>query len=202
MIETATHPDIESSALVPLSSGTSPKLELGNLVDTSLTAQLADLTRQGLTGADTMLLFTANSAIPVADAIRGASEVLPIDAALGHIAADRNGATHYRLYGEENWLGEEQLAEVERLAVDLAPYEKVVVLDQYVLTGRTLQHAGRLLETAGWQGETYAVRGHWYQGVRPEQVDTERLTSRNSDDARAMHDIGRDIGHAVYELLK
>jgi hypothetical protein len=201
MIEATTHPEIESSALISLSPDTPPRLDLGSLVDTSLTAQLADLTRQGLTGGDTMLLFTANSAIPVADTIRGSSEVLPVEAALGHIAADRNKALRYRLNGEGNWPSE-QLAEIERLAKTLTPFKNVVVLDQYVHTGHTLQHAGQLLEAAGWQGNTYAVRGQWYQGVQPERVDTERLTSRNPDDVWAMHDIGREIGKAVYGLLE
>jgi hypothetical protein len=173
------------SALLPLNPDTDFKLNDLSIVDASFTAQMADLYyNHGLGERRYAFLFTANSAIPVADAVSGCNAVLGKRGRteLGYIAVNRNLV---------RMPDEDIKAEAERLDVLLQDRDSVVVVDEMVSTGNTLRLSALVLKATHFSGEQYAMRGRWYTGVTAEEVLNSRMSSTLIEEMTA---IGVDAG--------
>lgn len=104
-----------------------------------------------------VFLVTANSAIPIADSIRGFYEVLGIEPPLvGYININR----HFNPDNEADTTTRDE--EAKRLIEVLDGAERVCVVEEYVDLGRSLKNAEEILRMAGAVTIT-AVRGRWYR---------------------------------------
>lgn len=148
-----------------------------------------------------LYLFTADSAIPAADSIRGyyraAGTPLP---ALNYVEANRD---------KSKFLGSPNIAEGIAIVTETASFAKelarlqpiikqkqhVCVVEQYSLTGNTLRYAGLLLKYAGVETIS-GIRGTWYEQAREKDIKRAKLTSRH---ARFMRKIGERAYRASIE---
>ncbi len=162
--------------------------------DMSLTRQLKSALACEKTSTEPQAyLFTALSAIPTADALRGnfneRGAILPL---LGYIAANRQSALHNHDPSALSSVNldkfrQQQETEISRLATLYSGLSHVCVVDQYVRSGNTLMYAEHLLACAGIQ-QISAIRGRWYCQATPSEVDIPNLTSAHAD---FMHRVGR-----------
>lgn len=132
-----------------------------------------------------MFVFTAYSAIPVADSVRGYYEALGVPCPrLGTVLAQRDHSQpFYRDYGQR--MRETDENEIARLAASVAG-ANVCLIDQYVRTGRTVAYAAQLLLQARAEQVT-AVHGCWYHEVEHSEVDSWAISS---DHSQFMHSVG------------
>lgn len=137
------------------------------------------------------VFVTANSAIPVADAVRGYCEELGIEVPpIDYIRSNRE-LSQYPL--KDAHIYRPQIdAEVARLT-DIAEGthgdnipDTVLVIDQYVYGGGTLDLAVKMLRGAGF-ADPVKMRGQWWGSVEVEEVDFNKVTSVHAD---FMRDIG------------
>jgi hypothetical protein len=125
-------------------------------------------------------LLTANSAIPVADSIRGFYDELGIEAPLiDYIYAPRKSGS----------LGLRRHIEKLRLSRRLQDVsENVYVVDELVMTGATLDRARKLLlDDVGVLQVSY-IQGRWYNDAKRSEIDLDRATSVH---APKMYGIGQ-----------
>lgn len=127
-----------------------------------------------------LFLVTANSAIPVADTIRGVHEALsaecpPID----YIRTD-----HYINL---------RMQEAERLRGLYKAIGRVVIVDQYVASGRTIRRAQEIAETAQL-GQVTLQQGRWYNQAQLDEIDINGVTSMH---APFMYETGLLIGEML-----
>jgi hypothetical protein len=193
------YPNLPQSAFTLLASDQVDLWVHPQELDTSLTAQLADFKAQGFDHPDTALLLTANSAVPLGDALHAVHTVTPIEAGLGYIRAHREDGYRYR---QDPAFNASDTAEIQRLATALAPYSRAVIVDQWTETGTTINHATRLIRAAGWEGELATIRGRWYAHASPDRVDFERLGCTYDEDAEKLSQIGQKVGQALVKRLK
>ncbi|HET8709421.1 MAG TPA: phosphoribosyltransferase [Candidatus Saccharimonadales bacterium] len=153
--------------------------------DNSLARQLATV-RSALKGEPDIYFFTANSAIPTADAIRAYYRVNDIRTPL--LASVMANRTTSIPYFRETRVDEQIDSETTRLKPLIAGADKVAVIDQYVASGKTITYASRLLLAAG-AGHVIGIIGNWYDHARIVQSDIEQLTSSHRD---FMFRIGQD----------
>jgi lipase chaperone LimK len=132
-----------------------------------------------------VIVLTLNSAVPVADAIRGAHD------AAGRTTPKIIGVKANRdlfRYFSSDLKPEVFTEEVERLKEELGDRTKAVLVDEYVEGGTALSLGRDLLKRAGIES-CWSVIGSWYQGVESlEHLDIPNMTSVF---ATEMHDIGR-----------
>lgn len=165
--------------------------------DRTLTSQLRHLLAQD--NRPDLYLFTAKSAIPVADTFRGifGDDNPP---SLGYIKASSKSAFPYidQFMKPPNHTSiAAHQAEVERLRKLTQTAPHVCVVEQYSDTGKTLRYAGLLLKEAGVQTVS-GIRGQWYHEARKEDVDKHGLTSTH---AQFMHGVGELIKEQLAESL-
>lgn len=144
--------------------------------DTSFLRQIDDLTDNPLavTGAVTdrppqAYLFTAMSAIPVAATVKGyyatQGETAPVLASVRADTGRANAHFHPNAYldprAQADFDRHEQ-REIARLSNIIAGMEHVCVVDQYVLSGRTIRYGAYLAQQAGAHTVSM-MRGRWYQ---------------------------------------
>lgn len=131
-------------------------------------------------------LFTARSAIPVADCLRGFFDASGLAApTLSHITANRSMSSllakpEDRIASVTEPLQEPHEAEIERLRSLVGGLDHVCVVEEFVGQGKTLRYAGALLSEAGVQAVS-AIRGGWYMNAEPDDISVDSLTSRHSD---------------------
>ena len=129
-------------------------------------------------------VFTANSAIPVADAIREYYKQSQFgQPIMTHIEANRISSTLNLL---TKVYPEDELSRLEKLLVDT---DHVCVVEQFVDTGRTLSYAAELLFQAGVE-QVSAIRGGWYANARLLDIyeDKSKVSSKH---AAFMREIGK-----------
>lgn len=125
-------------------------------------------------------LCTANSAIPLADTIRGhfAARKLPRPS-IGYIRSDRTAShLHYteapriqRIAGERHRLGQ-----------TITPDMKVVIVEEFYNTGRTTDLAREILTLLGIPPQNIKeASGAWYSDTNSEDMMLAETTSVHSD---------------------
>lgn len=124
-------------------------------------------------------LVTANSAVPLADSIRGFYSELDAELPVINYIDPRKT---YKSIGQLHRYIEK--LRLESLLPD--PSETIYVVDEYVLTGATINRARALLAEIGYQ-DVDSVKGRWYHSARRSDLDLDRVTSVH---APAMHAIG------------
>ncbi|USN96105.1 MAG: hypothetical protein H6797_03440 [Candidatus Nomurabacteria bacterium] len=141
------------------------------------------------------MFFTANSAVPIADSIRGAySELGQRPPELFAIRANSDLSLSFderaSMFSASKRTVKNEIKEVSKVAKGM----RAVVFDQYVETGGTLSLANYMLEKAGVinVGDTPLAR--WYQETTMFDVDLKLVTSRH---AEFMRDIGREAIRAI-----
>jgi hypothetical protein len=166
-----------------------PDLFLGASYDRTLTSQLKALFAQH--NPPDLYLFTAKSAIPVADAFRGIFGE-GINQSLGTINANsRNSRKHIdALKAPDSQAIFEHQAEVERLRKVIGNTSSVCVVEQYSGSGRTLRYAGKLLQDAGVE-TIHGIRGQWYHDALEADIDENGLTSTHSSFMRSTGELIR-----------
>lgn len=171
------------SALVDLSNNHNGDNLRVNDEDISLTRQLSDAySRMDSQGA---FIVTANSAIPVADSIRGFYDELGQPCPqIGFVKADRANYTRHH-YGYERMRSNFE-NERTRLSSQLDGIDTVCVVEEWVMRGATLTYAAEILRAAGLE-TILGMRGRWYHNVDPSKVSVEGITSVYR---RKMHQIG------------
>ena len=146
--------------------------------DFSYTGQLHNIVQADI------VLATANSAIPVLDAVRGSAAALGIQhPPLGYIRADFDTSREYFLEDNDRTLEEEAL----RLKPIVAGAQSVAVIEEFTAEGKTLKFAEAILKHCNVQ--TFVpIAGRWYLQAYKEDVDLPGLTSVH---APKMREIGQ-----------
>lgn len=155
-----------------------------NRSDTSFTRQIKSVADdRHLTPQ--VYLFTAFSAVPFADTLRGYYDASPeATPPIGHIKASR------RMEWETEYA---QAREAERLQAFLGEATRVCVVEEYVVTGQTLRLAQSILDRTGVT-TIHAIRGRWDPfGLNEEDVDLKTTSSKHAD-------MLYEIGQAAYML--
>ena len=142
--------------------------------------------------------LTANSAIPVADSIRGfyaaaMQQTPPID----YIRADFRAASKF-------WATNQlSAAECHRLKhTRMGLQETAVVVDQRVCSGQTIGYGARLLFSVGFS-DVVALRGDWYNDHSTSSELREQVSSTHSKFMKAVgraafHKLRKAAGHEHY----
>lgn len=175
------------SALCDLSDTIDPLPLVGQAErDTSLTRQLDELydLECDLPKPDAILL-TTNSALPVADSVRGYLDERGIQQPLiSYIRVNR-----YEAVAHEHAAGvRPSHHEVRRVKELLQGLGHVCIIDQYTHRGITISYAGKVVRAAGIPHVT-GIRGQWYGQVKPKEFS---LSPASSPHATYMRSIGVD----------
>lgn len=126
--------------------------------------------------------LTANSAIPLADAIRGYYDELGKPTPeLYAIMANFSTSTAYEAGSRDQFD-----REVKRLRHIASGVIHACVVEQYVLSGGTARYAQKLLEAAG-VSYVSTIMGRWYEQANQSEVDLQTVSSNH---AMFMHSIG------------
>lgn len=141
--------------------------------DTSFPAQMRDAMAAGIFATGCMVIVTANSGIPCADAIRGFAEAVNIVPKGYDYVSPREGAS--------------ERARLARVLELLNP-SGVLVIDEFTETGDTLQRASRIVLKALKVNDIAipigAIAGRWYRSLTTGMstdlaLDFPRLDGRN-----------------------
>lgn len=138
-------------------------------------------------------LFTANSAIPVADSVRAVYEEMG-----GTMPEMHPIFTNSRLSVDPDLAGRRFIEqEIARLRTEFKG-SRTVVIDQYTDTGRTVKLAEEMLFRAGVMnvGSTHLTK--WYEEADIEDIQLDTMTSVH---AELMKSIGRTAGKRISELI-
>ncbi len=123
------------------------------------------------------LIFTAKSAIPIADVYRGIFDSLGIERPkIGYV--DPCAWTR---------------PDITRLSTLLDGMKKAIVVDEYVDSGTTLENARRLVAKSGIQ-EIGCVIGRWYHSARGQDIIYDDVTSIYQ---KEMYDFGTYIAEQL-----
>lgn len=152
------------------------------ILDSSLARQMDELDKD-YDPVDAFF-FTVQSAVPVADTLRGYYQALDVPAPpLEPVYANsRDGILHFN---DNSYCNESEEARLRKV-VNGANH--VAVVDQYVSSGCTLLYAAQLLLKAGAKRVT-AIAGDWYDETMRGDVDVASMTSYHSD---FMRQVGRN----------
>lgn len=180
------------SATIDVSVGDEAEQLLPWTYDTSFARQMNDLNKLGSSAQSVPDIYavTLNSAVPVSDSIRGYHKQLE-QACPPIIGIDANSVDGFRFFlGEkQRQLSARQRSHVAELALAGTKDAYVCLVDQYVVSGRTIAIAAEMLYASG-AGQVTAIRGKWYTDAMkpPKKAEIQSLTSRH---ASFMHDVGR-----------
>ncbi len=163
-------------------------------LDFSLGAQLDQLTAPGAEAPEAYV-FTAYSAIPIADAVRGYYEErglpLPpftyVNANSSHSYARYNPGYCQSTEAQIDTAAKNLEAEAERMRETLPGVTSACIVEQYVSSGLTIRYAREILNRSGVE-KVSAVRGRWYDENAPHEVDLANVTSIH---AKTMFAIGQ-----------
>ena len=162
--------------------------------DVSLVGQLAKLVtldEEGLRPAVDAVAVTYTSAIPVADAVRGVFDACGLTRPL--IIGIHCNKDWEIIRARDETLGN---AEALRLQTLLNGAKSVTVVDQFKITGETIDRAAEFLKSAGAQ-TVRALRGIWYEHTVLSELNIETLSSRYADQ---MYTIGKQCALKYLEL--
>lgn len=154
--------------------------------DTSFAGELVRLKNRGIEG----FLFTAYSAIPLADAVRAFYEKLGMPIPwLGYINASHIGRKGVE---EKEYLKHEEARRLRPLLTDLG---SVCIVEQLVNTHNTLLFAHSCVRDAtdGAISQT-DIRGKYYHGAQHADIDLESLSSTHWE---FMREIGEEAAQAA-----
>lgn len=180
------------SAAIAVGMGDEPSELRPQTYDTSFERQMDDLHTVGFVvqSLPKMYAVTRNSAVPVADAIRGYYEQLQQDCP-PIIGIDANSIDGFRFFhGEkQRHLTAKQREHIAQLALNGTANAHVCIVDQFVASGRTIAVGAEMLYSSG-AGQVSAIRGKWYTEALkpPNRADRFTLTSKH---APFMRDIGK-----------
>lgn len=135
----------------------------------------------------TAFLLTANSAVPVADSIRGFYEELGAELPVIDYIRVPKPTLRPRLL----------LPTIERMRLrhnlrDAS--DNVYVVDEFVSRGRTIKRARQLLQSIGIE-DIASIQGKWYGQAKRNELDLDRTTSIH---AERMRTIGRKAFEMAY----
>ncbi|HSH18433.1 MAG TPA: hypothetical protein VK978_03540 [Candidatus Saccharimonadales bacterium] len=148
-------------------------------VPVSFSDQIAEISKQ----SPEAYLVTANSAVPVADSIRGYYDTLGIRAPyIGYIRADRETS---KLTGKRTERRNEEMA---RLAPLIGGMSCVSIVEQFVDKGHTLTLAREILIGLNVKRLPSFEQSNWYHDADPDEINLANVTSMHAD---KMYDIGR-----------
>lgn len=151
------------------SGGAIPRFGRQSFVD-----QIAHITSDG---DPDYYLFTANSAIPIADAVRAFYDGMQRDCPpLAHININKR-ILEKRLGSRERLIDQE----AERLRPFLEGAGRVSIVEQFVYTGNGLLAASRAARLAGAATCDNFDKSNWYVDADPRQIDLQNLTSTHRD---------------------
>lgn len=160
---------------------------LGYGTDYSFINRLAALVPLDNTLIPDVVAVTMNSAVPVADAVRGAYDAA--DITCPQIIAVESNTLSRSLHEELPHLRELELERLQQLVKDA---KSAVVIDQCYVDGFSIGYAADLLEEAGIQ-RISLIRGKWYGDVVLEDINVSDVTSVYADRFKA-------IGRKSFEL--
>jgi hypothetical protein len=134
----------------------------------SFTDQMARVRSRGEPDA---FLVTTNSAVPVADTIRGYYDALDIPHPyIGYVRADHVGSlTTYRAGRVQN--------ESIRLQPLLAGFTRVCTVEQFVSRKVSLMLAREILQRVGIESMPEFSESNWYHDARADDIDLDGITS-------------------------
>jgi hypothetical protein len=153
--------------------------------DYSLAGQLAKLGIDRSRAVPDAVAFTLDSAVPVADAVRG------IYAAAGIKTPLLIGVQTNKYFRADASFPKNREAEIARIRRLLDGRGTVVAVDQYVHRGHTLEFATDILQAAG-AATTEVIMGRWYRDAHSITLDLEHLTSPLATQMQA-------IGYACFQ---
>lgn len=133
--------------------------------------------------------LTANSAIPIADTLRGYYNELGLCyPGIFYIEANKLMVRHALDMEEDGKIQPCLTEEIDRLTSIAKEnlIERACVIDQFVATGRSLKLATWMLKCAGVPNIT-SMPGNWYHDAHPRNIDKDNMTSTH---ANKMHEIG------------
>lgn len=142
------------------------------------------------------MFFTANSAVPVADSVRGAyAELGQRPPRLFAIRANSELSLsfdeHAGMFSASKRVVKNEMKAIKKQAEGM----RAIVFDQYVETGGTLRLAKYMLEKSGviHVGNTPLAR--WYEETRVSDIDVRNVTSNHSAFMRTIgHEAVRSFG--------
>lgn len=157
--------------------------------DTGSSLQTVMASFQGIHPVNQYAL-TANSAIPLADAIRGYHDELGLpEPAIGYVRAN---STLARTKSQPK-LEDEILMDALRIHENVRG-KTIGLIDQYRATGRTLRIGKKILTVAGAKGVRYFDDTRWYDQAIEHEVDKESMTSEHAE-------FMREIGAKAAQML-
>jgi len=124
----------------------------------------------------TTYLFTANSAVPLADTIRGFYEGLgQPEPQIGYIRANRQASQ-----GSDEIRIRRVREEAERLGPWMLRGARVCIVEQYANSGATVRLAEEIVCTAGIN-HLASIQGDWYEDALPADIDLESVSSSHRE---------------------
>lgn len=158
--------------------------------DTSFARQIDDIDVGNVgPGVPDAYAVTLNSAVPVADSVRGYYEELGRDCPpIFGLHANSHHASYFYIF--RRGLAHEHSMHVKELEARFRGAANICIIDQNIATGRTMSYGAHLLSLAGVELVT-GIRGKWYEGIRPNDVDLTTLTSTDAYERAFMNNIGR-----------
>lgn len=141
------------------------------------------------------MFFTANSALPIADSIRGAyAEIGQRTPELFAIRANSDLSLSFdedaSMFSASKRTVKNEIKEVKKVAAGM----RAVVFDQYVETGGTLRLASYILKNAGVINIGDTPRARWYQETTMFDIDMKHVTSTH---AEFMRGVGKEAINSI-----
>jgi hypothetical protein len=141
-----------------------------------------------------LFLFTAYSAIPLTDSVRGFYDTLgEARPRMGYIRADSRTSRDNK---PELAIAQQERLTIEkaRLASQVHPAESICIVDEHIATRQTVRFATKILSELGVE-HVSSIEGRWYHDANPDDIDLINLTSTH---AEFMYDIGHLAARSVY----
>jgi adenine/guanine phosphoribosyltransferase-like PRPP-binding protein len=142
-----------------------------------------------------LIVATANSAVPVADAVRGWHEATGSQPPeMTYVRANRElsggtsvpGSDHHQIIDDEYTRFRDNYGG-----------RRALIIDQFVFTGNTLNLAANILRSAGVEVVGTSQGAQWYNHAYG-HLDLERMTSEH---AKFMRNVGREAVAAANEKV-
>ncbi len=139
----------------------------------------AEYMPQVLTTEPDVIFFTANSAVPVADSVRGYYEELGMRSPeLAYITANSHlSDVDTMKLPPARWMAQRKIdTEIKRLNAEYRD-SRSIIFDQFVETGGTLDLAESMLAQAGIHNLLSTRNAHFYREARNGEIDKKHMTS-------------------------
>lgn len=153
------------------------------ILDSSLMRQLPGL----IEFEPEVMLFTAKSAIPMADVFRGFFDSMGLrPPKMNHIKMN--------WIDPHNQRGHETAGDEFKRLIPMTSGSRVAVVDQYIVSGSSLLHASVVARVVSGRSDVYPMGGRWYQEAYEFDIDFEQTTSVYAQELRK-------IGHSASAIL-